>query len=444
MPSNPKIVIRKFACFEEAEFCINAFTVFIGPQASGKSLAVKLIYYFQSICTDFVELSLDAENKAALVRTLQERFSKYFPPTTCGSREFEIRFELGREWIAICGIKVSKKKANRLLAIRVSFSEFFSKTFSNVRMHLGWTMNRVAEGHDQEYHVYEQRWKRRIESLKFLSDATGITIPTRQIFIPAGRSFFALLDKNIYRFLQGANSLDPFFGLFGASYDVARGRRPSVVLRQIEENGGTPILNAFDEFVKKIVRGNVVQRREKTFITVDHDREVPLEIGSSGQQESVPMLTVLRNALITLLSRNPTKPDGQADVPTIFFEEPEAHLFPLAQKDVVDLLVLVFAASLGRARFIITTHSPYVLASINVAVQRATAVTQDELGMEALRDALKKNRRPPLRWDAVAAFSVESGNVTPIVDKTSSIIDGSVIDRASDAIYDEMNSTLST
>lgn len=441
MSSSPKIVIRKFACFENVEISINAFSVFIGPQASGKSLLVKLIYYFQAVCSEFVELSLDAENKPALIRTLQERFTKYFPPTTCGTREFDIRFELGSEWIAVKGVSSGKRKTNRPLSVKVTFSDFFSQTFSQSRMHLGWTMNRVAEGHDEEYRIFEQRWKRRAESLRSLSAATDISIPTRQIFIPAGRSFFALLDKNIYKFLQGANSLDPFFGLFGASYDVARARRSPALMRQIEEGAGSTILAAFDELVRKILKGNVVQRRDKTFITVDHDREVPLEIGSSGQQEAVPMVTVLRNALVSIL-RNSEKADADGDVPTIFFEEPEAHLFPLAQKDVVDLLVLVFAVSLGRARFIITTHSPYVLAAINVAVQRASSNPDAATSLDSIRALLKKNKRPPLNWNAVAAFSVEPGIVTPILDNAATVIDGSVIDRASDAIYEEMNSEL--
>ncbi|WP_413228145.1 AAA family ATPase [Aeromonas caviae] len=50
----------------------------------------------------------------------------------------------------------------------------------------------------------------------------------------------------------------------------------------------------------------------------------------------------------------------------VFIEEPEAHLFPDGQKDVSDFIVMV--RSMIGARFIITTHSPYILSSINNAL----------------------------------------------------------------------------
>ncbi len=438
MPRPPQLVIKKFACFDYVEIDVNAFCVLIGPQASGKSLAVKLIYYFQSVCSDFVELSLDAESKPSLLRTLQERFSRYFPPSTCGSREFEIEFRLGEERICVVGQK-RKNKSKQPISIKVSYSAFFAKVYVDSRIHLGWTMNRVATGKEDDYKIFEQRWNRRREAIQALSEKTGCRIPSRQIFIPAGRSFFALLDKNIYRFLQGANSLDPFFGLFGASYDAARTRRTSGG-KQSESDPGEVILPCFDELVKKILRGNMIQRREKTFLVVDHDREIPLEIGSSGQQEAVPMVIVLRHALWNIL-RTSNNSESDADSPMIFFEEPEAHLFPMAQKDIVDLLVLVFVASLGRARFIITTHSPYVLAAINVAIQRANNPSLMDCGsLDRIGSLLKQHKRLPLSWSALSAFSVDAGSITSILEEDGTLIDAKIIDQASDAIYEEMES----
>ena len=40
------LVIDNFLIFDHAEIDINKFTVFIGPQASGKSIVAKLVYFF--------------------------------------------------------------------------------------------------------------------------------------------------------------------------------------------------------------------------------------------------------------------------------------------------------------------------------------------------------------------------------------------------------------
>ena len=42
----------------------------------------------------------------------------------------------------------------------------------------------------------------------------------------------------------------------------------------------------------------------------------------------------------------------------------QAHLFPIAQKDVVSLISLMLNSTDSKA--IITTHSPYILTSLNI------------------------------------------------------------------------------
>jgi predicted ATPase len=44
-------------------------------------------------------------------------------------------------------------------------------------------------------------------------------------------------------------------------------------------------------------------------------------------------------------------------------EEPEAYLFPVAQKQIIDLIALL--ANQNENQVIVTTHSPYILSSFN-------------------------------------------------------------------------------
>ena len=79
-------------------------------------------------------------------------------------------------------------------------------------------------------------------------------------------------------------------------------------------------------------------------------RYVRLNYTSSGQQESVWIF----NILMYLLT-NKTKA-------FVIVEEPEAHLYPDAQKNISEMLAL---ASNCNCQVLVTTHSPYVLGAIN-------------------------------------------------------------------------------
>ena len=48
----------------------------------------------------------------------------------------------------------------------------------------------------------------------------------------------------------------------------------------------------------------------------------------------------------------------------VFLEEPEAHLFPSTQKDIMYDLVKILNRNKWSSIFI-TTHSPYILSSLN-------------------------------------------------------------------------------
>ena len=87
-------------------------------------------------------------------------------------------------------------------------------------------------------------------------------------------------------------------------------------------------------------------------IRLSSNQYVHLKDASSGQKESI---RILQHILLSILENQK------------FFnvvEEPEAHLFPVAQKALIELLVLM-TNHLPESQLIITTHSPYVLTIIN-------------------------------------------------------------------------------
>lgn len=76
-----------------------------------------------------------------------------------------------------------------------------------------------------------------------------------------------------------------------------------------------------------------------------------INFASSGQQEVVWILNVIFYYL-----RNNKKA-------YFIIEEPESHLFPNAQKLIAEFISL--ARNNGRNQVFITTHSPYILGTVN-------------------------------------------------------------------------------
>lgn len=83
---------------------------------------------------------------------------------------------------------------------------------------------------------------------------------------------------------------------------------------------------------------------------LDDGKYVKINFSSSGQQESVWILNLL---FYYLLQQNPI---------LFIIEEPESHLFPESQKYITELIALVNNCNHS---VVLTTHSPYVLGTLN-------------------------------------------------------------------------------
>jgi hypothetical protein len=96
---------------------------------------------------------------------------------------------------------------------------------------------------------------------------------SEDIFIPAGRSFFSLLRKNIFRFLQTSNNIDPFLVAFGIFYEETK---------QTE----CDIPTEARELIHSILKGDYMYWENLLFTG---SGKVALELLSSGKQEALPL-----------------------------------------------------------------------------------------------------------------------------------------------------------
>lgn len=114
---------------------------------------------------------------------------------------------------------------------------------------------------------------------------------------------------------------------------------------------------------------------------------------------------------------------------TFFIEEPEAHLFPVSQRRIVDLFSRLYNAN-GH-NFVLTTHSPYILAALNnlILASKLIAETHDSTGKQ-VRDIIGGDLAVSV--EEVSAYTVQDGTLINIIDQETGLIGASVIDSVSD------------
>ena len=177
----------------------------------------------------------------------------------------------------------------------------------------------------------------------------------RQFFIPAGRSFYANLQANIFSFLSANKTLDPFLIEFGSIYENFKhilNRRMGRILKP--DNKEEKRHNEIEKIISDILKSSYQRENDKDYLIHLDKRKVNLANASSGQQEILPLLIILETLLKNRVSFG-------TETVTFFIEEPEAHLFPIAQNKIIKLLARLCNNEESRYQLFITTHSPLLI-----------------------------------------------------------------------------------
>ncbi len=122
---------------------------------------------------------------------------------------------------------------------------------------------------------------------------------------------------------------------------------------------------------------------------------------------------------------------SKAFVRSFVIEEPEAHLFPIAQGQVVSLIAAAYNAEINHGDFVITTHSPYILTAFNNLIQADNAV-RAFAGHDASDVYQVIPAEQHIRYEDISAYMVLDGAVTSIMDDEYQLIQADAIDGASE------------
>lgn len=110
----------------------------------------------------------------------------------------------------------------------------------------------------------------------------------------------------------------------------------------------------------------------------------------------------------------------------LVIEEPEAHLFPVAQKDIVSLISLMVNST--ESKVIITTHSPYILTSTNILLYSEKVENRySQNGKVVIPRSLR------VAYDYFAAYKVGKfeKSMETLLDEESHMINTDYIDEVS-------------
>jgi predicted ATPase len=398
----------------------NNFQVFIGAQASGKSTICKVVYFCERIRDYTADFLMDSEQfKNNHQNEYYNNYMKYLTRqfmgcfgTTKHMKRFKIEYMFGENTISI-GLNED------------GYVRFWESPTLKANI-----QKLISEAAD----VYvNKKLDKEVKSI--MDNITAIGIMKRQInemlnqyfensmeiiYIPAGRSLLATMSEELQDLSDRELDLtmQDFIKLIRSTKSKFGNKIPEMIKNYTKTIKGqinnAAVDNAY-EIIKAILKADYTSENDGEKIYFDKGHWVKLMYGSSGQQEALWILMLL---FVAILENKKV---------FIVIEEPEAHLFPIAQKDMVKLIALMINVTGSKA--IITTHSPYILTSLNILLYSDKVESNLKSDKKAV---IPKNYR--VSYEHFAAYKVHASDLylESLLDVESHMIDTKYIDEVSD------------
>lgn len=417
-----RLIIHKLGPIEHCELTCSQFMTFTGFQASGKSTIAKAIFYFRTVKDDIYsiaeEKALSAYSlsnnysntkfKKLLIDNLREKFLRVFGSSWGMDNDMYLEYHYTEQ----CSIRITLKEETLYptpnyiwIALSSDLSAFLEKN-DNI-------LSANALGVPDL-----QKQKLQLDIRAFFDDPYDI------VYIPAGRSMLTLLSQQlsyIYTTMKDSQkrtidycTQDYIERILSLKTEFSNGLVG--VMAYHGSKGGLPKfkIDCALELVYKVLRGTYSFDNGEEKINLSDNRYVKINFASSGQQESVWILNLL---FYYLVKNNPV---------LFIIEEPESHLFPESQKFITELIALV---NNSNHSIIVTTHSPYVLGTLNNLLYADQ--TPPDLQKQA-SDIISN-----LFWinyDSFNAWFVKNGGIEPCLDSEIHLIQNEKIDEISKVI----------
>lgn len=433
-----KLIVKNFGPLKDINIEVREMVTFIGAQASGKSTLAKLLSIFEDENFRRNEnLKFEDElKKYNILNYLQkETVIKYDNQKSINISSYAFEYENG-VFYKLSGLSVlsSLKKNNTnigyldilkdyinldlnfLIFNKLENTQKFVKLFnknSNRETLINYifsTKNKGNEiGVDEIFEIINLE-KTLDNYISFYDDLINF-LPEIYIFdslyIPTERSFLHLIAENTLGLINNNVQIPKHLLNSGQDYEKA--------LQKIKE---LP-LNIID---KKIT----YKREGKTsYIYHNKTEKVDLLESASGLQSIIPVLLLVEYA-------KSLKDEYNFN---FVVEEPELNLYPKAQHELIKYLIK--NCLLDRKNLILTTHSPFVLASINNLL---LAYDKGQSNPKEVNKIIKKDSW--LNPKKFIAYQLKNGKAYKIMDDKLGQIKENMIDTISDDFSNEFDKLL--
>lgn len=396
-------------CIDLKKFC-----VLTGQQASGKSTVAKAIFFFRTIKDDCLTLysrgklsGIDNQDMSRLLKKyLRGKFMQMFGSSWSMSMDMQMSYQFGENTY----IKLLLRKS----------------TYSESQNYIDFLFSEDISRMLRELNTTDYEREQVLQKIQGVFQDDFETV-----YIPAGRSLITLLTSQLNYILSAMDDgqkksidyctqnymerilrLKPLFsdGMRDMYYNKLY--TTTIPLKK-------DILIKLMETIDQILKGKYQYAGGEERLFVNDHQYVKLNYSSSGQQEVIWILNLLfyymlENRKIYLI-----------------LEEPESHLYPEAQSRVAEAMAIFLNAG---NHMLVTTHSPYILGSINNLMY---AGMLSKKAAEAVEKIIVKERQ--MHVEDTMAYYVKEGILNNIMDDSEPLIQNSVIDGISIEINEQMD-----
>lgn len=399
-----KLIIKNFGPFKDLEFDMDKSRyVFIGEQASGKSTLAKIIHLFRNVTEIFSMVNFSAHvNQELRGKDIDVLFAHFmsFNFYSCFDRGLfkentMLHYYYSVEEDKSIILKFNGDKEVSLLISRNLLDEL-RKIINK--------LNVILENETDSNKIFNLLKLSENEVKKLFCAKND------SLYIPAARSFISMFSNTSYDFLK-SDAFDYTIKGFVGAVDAFRrlslniSQDPIELVKGIVDNENNEIVN----LISNILKGKYVFTKDKEYILMNGE-QITLPLASSGQQEALWILNLIILSWYTKNNYN------------FIIEEPEAHLFPKAQFDIMKFIMM--GANITGADLVITTHSPYVLNTLNVLMYSGQVEKED-----SKKYVIEKECR--INPDIMGVYYLHDGKLEDIIDPEEHLIKSEKIDEIS-------------
>lgn len=410
--------------------------VIIGAQGSGKSVTTKLFYFFSDILSGHLQCAERGDSINEYKKSLTKQFSIWFPPSAWGSGRFNINYYAGDFSVRILR-RMSYGTPSDEVAI--TFSEWFIEQYERAVETFEAARDKLDTSLDNANHFsadLDRMWRVREALVRRMSNDLGQEYIGQQTFIPAGRAFFTSIGKLVAGF-ENAGALDPVTVKFARLFASLRDRNSARGRTYINRYGPDYVARR-KVFMDKLFGGEINFDAEFEFVETEDGRKIPFSSLSSGQQELLPMWSLIDYFGQMDALRRERKSATRRAQELVYIEEPEAHLFPSAQSLLMEFLIGSIVSERNHRSIIITTHSPYIMGKLNVFLKAGQLARRKKKNQE-INDIVP--RECWLNESQLSAVAIEDGHMVNLIDDDA-LIDSTYLDGISEEISREFSALL--